>query len=587
LNLRCLFRAGWEHLGARANWSIQAVAIFRRRMRLSTIPLGVLACGVCLVSSAGHAIELTNLELVFEKSRRCIGLPADTINFWGRSISVAGDVNGDGYDDIVIAAASYDTLTALRPWLAKAFIFLGGRPMDTLPDVILSGAHDGEARVEVSYAGDLNYDGFSDVMMSNHGDPGVLVFFGGSPMDTSYDLVLMNNLTYSYANCVAYAGDVNGDGFDDVAVGDYMYDNLNGSVAVFFGGPSLDGCPDVMLRGSRREGFGMQVAGGGDVNSDGYDDIVVGEWDNSEMLLYAGKIYIFLGGDPMDTIPDAWMYGEGSGQRLGWTELDVLKNDTGCDWVVAGNLFYPDGFPVTCPGKIYVLFGDTLMDGLPDVTMIGRTDSSGLGQSTRSAGRVVGEGLDGIVSGAASEYEWKGSTYLWLSDEPFDTVPDGIAAGSYSPETPAWRVSSGGDTDRDGRDEVMFSNTPTPDSIKTVWVCRYAGTGIEEQGWTSGSSCSALLMQNQPNPFWGSTVIRFRLSSEGLQEASLDILDAAGRRVIRLWDGSSRNPQSAASMLTVIWDGRNEEGKKAPAGVYFCRLRGKGFDQTRKMVFLR
>jgi hypothetical protein len=574
------------YLGARANWSIQAVAILRRTTRLSIIGSGVLACGIWLVFSAAYTIELTNLELVFQKSRHCLGFPADTLLNWGRSISTAGDVNGDGYDDIIVAAGWFET--GPDPWLSMGFIFFGGDPMDTVPDVILTGDHDGEAFVEVSYAGDVNADGFSDVVMSNHGDQAVRVFFGGDPMDTLYDVLLQDELSSrSFANSIDHAGDVNGDGYDDIVVGDYMDDWLNGSVFVYFGGPGLDGYPDVTLKGHRREGFGMQVAGGGDLNCDGYDDIVVGEWVNSESLLNAGKVYVFFGGDPMDTVPDVWIYGEEVEQLLGLSGLDIAKVDGRCDWLVMGNRFYPDGFPAICPGRVCILFGDTLMDGVPDVTLAGRTDSSGLGECTKSAGRVAGSGFDDVLSCAVTEYERKGSTYLWLSGLPFDTSPDGIAMGSNSLERPAWLVASAGDVNGDGDDEIMFSNYATWDSIKTVWVCKYTGTGIEEQGWTSGSSCSALLMQNQPNPFWGSTVIRFRLSSEGLQEASLDILDAAGRRVIRLWDGSSRNPQSAASMLTVIWDGRNEEGKKAPAGVYFCRLRGKGFDQTRKMVFLR
>jgi hypothetical protein len=224
------------------------MCFFSKHLTRVAAATAVLVCVICLASSMARAIELTNLELVFQKSRRCIGLPADTLNLWGRSVSTAGDVNGDGYDDIIVAAA-WDEIVGPDPWLSMGFIFFGGDPMDTIPDVILTGDHDGEARVEVSYAGDVNADGFSDVVMSNHGDEAVRVFFGGDPMDTLYDVLLQNEFSRSFANSIDYAGDVNGDGYDDIVVGDYMDDLLNGSVAVFFGGPGLGGQPDTALNG--------------------------------------------------------------------------------------------------------------------------------------------------------------------------------------------------------------------------------------------------------------------------------------------------------------------------------------------------
>ena len=541
-------------------------------------------CIFCMLSFTSKAVELQNLELVFSKSYRCLGLPDDTLNFFGRSISTAGDVNDDGYEDIIVAAAEWDSVLW---WVSKAFIFFGGNPMDTVPDVILTGDYDGEARVEVSYAGDVNFDGFSDVVMSNHGTKGVRVFFGGNPMDTIYDVLLQNTPTRSFANSIAHAGDVNGDGFDDIVVGDYMTGNLNGSVAIFFGGPALDSLPDVVLRGNRHEGFGMQVAGGGDVNCDGYDDIVVGEWVNSEFASAAGKVYIFFGGDPMDTIPDVWMYGEGAGHCLGWSDMDIVNVDTLCDWVVAGTQFYPDGFPAYCPGKLYILFGDTLMDGVPDAWMLGRTDSSSLGTSSRSAGRVAPTMFDAVLSGAESEYNYNGSTYLWLSSVPFDTVPDGVATGSFSPEQPAWRVASAGDVDDDGYDEIMFSNYASLDSMKTVWVCKYTGTGIQEEVRARSRVRGPMLIQIFPNPFTGSTLIQFQISSADIANNSLHIYDISGRHVRTLWSSDKGETRPSGSMLSLRWDGKDGNGESVPSGVYFCTLRAGELKQTRKMVLLR
>jgi hypothetical protein len=537
------------------------------RRFLVSVSLAALVC-VFLLPPCAIPLELTNLELVFEKSFR----QTPTIYRYGRSVSSAGDVNADGYDDIIVAWASYDTLIPVRPWLAKAFIFFGGNPMDTIPDVILTGDRDGEAYVEVCGAGDVNSDGFDDIVLSNHSMEAVRLFFGGDPMDTTYDVLLMNNVTYSFANSLSPAGDVNGDGYPDVIVGNYLRNSLNGSAAIFFGGPGLDGQPDVILNGHRDEGFGMQVAGGGDLNCDGYDDVVVGEVDNSESAPGAGKIYVFFGGSPMDTIPDVWMYGEGGGHNLGWCELGIMKMDGICDWVVAGTPFYPYGFPALAPGKVYMLFGDTLMDGVPDATIIGRTDSTSLGECSASGGRPCGGSFDAVLSGAPSEYGIRGSVYLWLSQVPFDTVPDAIATGSFPEQSIGWDVACAGDVNGDGYDEIMFSNCATIDSIKAVWICRYTGTGVSEEKVSRVSGPVTRLLQSSPNPFSILTTISYILPAA--TDVTLAIYDITGRLVETLV-----NETQQPGIHQVRWN-----RKSNPSGVYFYRLRAGEFAETRKMV---
>jgi hypothetical protein len=532
------------------------------------VGLGAIICATSPFPSDARPIELTDLGLVFEKSFT----QSPAMYGYGKSISSGGDVNGDGYDDIITAWASWDTLIPVRPWLAKAFIFFGGSPMDTIPDVILAGDRDGDAYVKVCGVRDVNSDGFDDIVLSSHGMEGVRLFFGGDPMDTTYDVLLMNNVTYSYANSVSPAGDVNGDGYDDVIVGDYTSHILNGSAAIFFGGPGLDGQPNVILNGHLDGGLGMQVAGGGDLNCDGYDDVVVGEDQNSESAPWAGKIYVFLGGSPMDTLPDVWLYGESGGHLLGGFRLGVLRMDGICDWVVAGTRFYPYGLPSRAPGKVYVLFGDTLMDGLPDATITGRTDSTGLGQCSVSGGRPAGGSFDAVLSGAPTEHGIRGSVYLWLCGIPFDTIPDAVATGSFPEQSIGWDVACAGDVNGDGYDEVMFSNSATIDSIKSVWICRYTGTGISEERARRVSGPVTRLLQNAPNPFTISTTISFTLSATA--DATLAIYDITGRLIETLV-----NETQQRGVHQVQWN-----RKANPSGVYFYRLNAGEFVETKKMV---
>ena len=88
------------------------------------------------------------------------------------------------------------------------------------------------------------------------------------------------------------------------------------------------------------------------------------------------------------------------------------------------------------------------------------------------------------------------------------------------------------------------------------------------------------LAQNRPNPFDASTSMRFALPTRN--EVSLSVFDITGRRVQSLLEGTFE-----AGEYTVDWDGRDFEGAKVAAGIYFYRLEGENFEQTRKMVVLR
>lgn len=529
-----------------------------------------------------------NLEIIWQKSY-VDGAAPDSLWGWGRSIASAGDVNGDGFDDIIVGA------NTVIPgwWLGKAHIFFGGSPMDTQPDVILTGAANGSSVINVSSIGDFNADGYDDVIVAQanpvSGLNGVKIFYGDSLMDSLPDLILETRPGYSFADAVAYAGDVNGDTYDDCITGDYSYNGNMGRATIFFGGPAADSLPDVTLNGNGTEGFGMSVGGGGDLNRDGLDDVVVGAWDNDEAASDAGKIYVYFGGDPMDTTSDVWMFGEGTGHHLGWFGVSVIEDTLDHDWVITGTPFYPYGFPSISPGKAYVLFGGSPMNGDPDVWMVGRTDTSSLGRRSAGAGNVKPDGYEDILAGAPSEYGNKGSTYLWFSNIPLDTVPDAGAEGEYPGQQPAWEVATAGDVDGGGVDEIMFSNYAAPISEHTVWIARPL-VGVDEGiPHTRCRTTGIRLAQNRPNPFGaGGTNISFTVE-RGPCIVSLNIFDAVGRRVRTLLD---KDPISGFRFpISLLWDGRDDEGTEVRSGIYFYRLTVNGgplkVDRTRKLVLMR
>jgi hypothetical protein len=119
-----------------------------------------------------------------------------------------------------------------------------------------------------------------------------------------------------FGSAVSGAGDVNGDGYDDLAAGapgDYITSEINntGKVYVFLGGANMDNISDVNLTGTGiRDHFGRSVSDVGDVNKDGYDDLVVGAPQNNTGGLSAGRTFVYYGGMTMKNVPDLIFTGE-------------------------------------------------------------------------------------------------------------------------------------------------------------------------------------------------------------------------------------------------------------------------------------
>src|SRR5205085_60058 len=154
----------------------------------------------------------------------------------------------------------------------------------TTPDLILTGqAFEDHFGVSVSSAGDVNGDGFSDVIVgASDNDTGgtdagrAYVYFGGSPPNATPDLILTGASSgdhFGYA--VSSLRDFNGDGFADFGIGAYGSGGT-GRAFVYFGGPALDAIPDLTLNGEApNDFFGVSVASVGDVSGDGYVDLAV------------------------------------------------------------------------------------------------------------------------------------------------------------------------------------------------------------------------------------------------------------------------------------------------------------------------
>src|SRR6266850_691838 len=217
--------------------------------------------------------------------------PNQTGAWFGYSVASAGDVNGDGYADIIVGAPLYDDLVVDN---GRAFVFLGSSTGLGLQPAWTAGINQANARFgsAVASAGDVNGDGIKDVIV------GAPLYDNGQNADEGRAFVFLGSFaglsstpnwsggsglfSSGFGTSVAAAGDVNGDGFGDIIVGAPLYDFGGffdeGRVFVYFGsasGPSLN--PSWTADGNKGIAhFGQSVAGAGDVNGDGFSDVVVG-----------------------------------------------------------------------------------------------------------------------------------------------------------------------------------------------------------------------------------------------------------------------------------------------------------------------
>ena len=189
----------------------------------------------------------------------------------------AGDFNADGIADIVLGSPQDDPIFA-GAGSGTVNVFSGqpgGAPLASVtgnPGDILG--------FSVAAAGDINGDGFDDVIAGSPGLGGVrgeirIIDFA-NPGSTTIAAPTSLSIGARFGHSVSGAGDVNGDGIDDFIVGAPNDSGLNGSVVVFAG--SRTGAPTVIgtFTGTGGENFGFSVAGAGDVNNDLRDDVIVG-----------------------------------------------------------------------------------------------------------------------------------------------------------------------------------------------------------------------------------------------------------------------------------------------------------------------
>ncbi|MBN2005581.1 MAG: FG-GAP repeat protein, partial [Anaerolineae bacterium] len=208
---------------------------------------------------------------------------------FGYSVGTAGNVNGDGYSDIIVGAYLYDNGETDE---GRTFVYHGSvTGLSATADWTAEGNHTGAYFGDsVGTAGDVNDDGYADVIVgafyydngqTNEGR--AFVYHGSATgLSTTANWTAEGDQDYAYfGRSVGTAGDVDGDDYSDIIVGAYLYDNgesNEGRAFVYHGSATgLSTTADWIAEGDQAAAeFGTSVGTAGDVNGDGYADVIVG-----------------------------------------------------------------------------------------------------------------------------------------------------------------------------------------------------------------------------------------------------------------------------------------------------------------------
>jgi hypothetical protein len=369
-------------------------------------------------------------------------------------MSTAGDVNGDGYSDVVVGAYGNAGFTG------KAYLYLGGASgLETSASWTPAGeAASDQFGYSVSTAGDVNGDGYSDVVVGAYGNSGLrgkayLYLGGATGLGTGASWTPVGEVAGDrFGRSLSTAGDVNGDGYSDVVVGAYRNATDTGKAYLYLGGASGLATIATWTAAGEAAGdqFGFSVVTAGDVNGDGYSDVVVGAYGHTANT---GKAYLYLGSASGLATSASWTaVGEATGNRLGWsmaTAGDV--NGDGYSDVVAGAWGNTSN-----KGKVYLYVGGAGgLETSASWTAAGEVAGNLFGYSVATAGDVNGDGYSDVVVGAYGNTSFTGKAYLYPgSMSGLATIASWTAAGEATNNYFGLPVATAGDVNGDGYSDV-------------------------------------------------------------------------------------------------------------------------------------
>ena len=387
----------------------------------------------------------------------------ESVDF-GTGADATADFNADGYSDLVYAAPGAANATG------EVHLHYGSDTgFAAVPDLSLTGAHPGAAfGSSLAPAGDVNGDGYADLWVGAPGEENASgVATGAAHLFTGFPTGLSTTATWTvhggedgglFGALVAGAGDVDRDGFDDLLVAEHGWtgsDQGQGRVHVFEGGV----VPDVnatMIPGHADDLIlGWALIGIGDANGDGHADIAIGSSDDSTRVSGRGMAQIHLGSSAgIATTPDrSWSMSQQ------WT---LFGNSISALGDIDGDGFDDIAVSEIFNSSVWVFTGGASGYGANPATILASNGS--WGWAIAPAGDINDDGWTDFMVGSPSAGGTGGfvGVYAGTNDSSiFSTQVEFLTQSGAANARLGRLLSAGGDADRDGTHEFLFASTET------------------------------------------------------------------------------------------------------------------------------
>ncbi len=388
----------------------------------------------------------------------------------GHSVSTGGDVNGDGYSDVLVGAPFYDQGDANEGLIFAYYGSSAGAANGTF-SFVQSNRQDALLGFSVACAGDVNGDGFSDVIvgaigyqnaMASNTTGAALVFHGSAAAGLIYSVTLWANTSANMGFSVAGAGDVNGDGYSDVVVGANKFREDDGAAFVFHGsslGVSASAAATLTLVDADA-GVGNSVACAGDVNGDNFSDVIVGASNYSNGQNKEGAALVFHGSLPgVKTETAAVIEGDQANANMGFSVASAGDvNGDGYSDIVTGAYTYDNGN--ADEGAAFVFHGSASSSSTTfKITKEMNQADASFGYSVSSAGDVNGDGFSDVIVGAPyfdQGEENEGAAFVFHGSISGLLFPGGSIDGGQKDANMGYSVSCAGDMNGDGYSDVII-----------------------------------------------------------------------------------------------------------------------------------
>jgi hypothetical protein len=376
----------------------------------------------------GTSSGVSSSPLIIEVNESQINL------FFGRSVSTVGDLDGDGYADLAIGAPGYIDFPN-GPGAIYIYEGYSGGLIDEWSERIGGFQLDSGFGAEVKLAGDVDGDGYSDMIVGMEGyDPTSLlpeagrfrVYYGDSNILDGFasDQLIGDQAEAALGNSVFTAGDVNGDGYSDVIVGEAGFDGTtgpdSGRARVFHGSPRGLATTADWEASSGSGAFAYSISTAGDVNGDGYADVIVGAPFYDSGQTDEGKAWLYLG-SPFGISPGASGAVESNETSANFGHAVACAGDVNGDGFSDVVIGAPSSsFNSSFSGAAYLYYGSlTGLTPAPTWSAGGLSSSSQFGFSVGGAGDVNGDGFaDVIVGSPRYATGFRGAAFLYYGRLP-------------------------------------------------------------------------------------------------------------------------------------------------------------------------